>query len=219
VCCVNRQAKQQQLIQERRKQEEEKLLTALASPMGFHKGKPLAALVVFRACLQWRAFQADRTSVFDRIIQVREQQDRLEPGACCSLFRQKVAWQGCCVPPYVEGFPHVDVCLLSGHVLQVIGSQIERQQDDNACLAYWLTNTVTLLHLLQRNIKPASGSTGSVKRVAQAGRSLMGGLFGRQPGAGGSAAHLRARPSLPQHSSRVHNLPPWRSPLTISHIR
>jgi myosin-5 len=65
------QAKQQQLVQERRKQEEEKLLAALASPMGFHKGKPLAALVVFRACLQWRAFQADRTSVFDRIIQVR----------------------------------------------------------------------------------------------------------------------------------------------------
>jgi myosin-5 len=69
--------------------------------------------------------------------------------------------------------------------VQVIGSQIERQQDDNACLAYWLTNTVTLLHLLQRNIKPASGSTGSVKRVAAAaGRSIMGGLFGRQPGAG-----------------------------------
>lgn len=78
------QAKQQQLIQERRKQEEEKLLTALASPMGFHKGKPLAALVVFRACLQWRAFQADRTSVFDRIIQVREHRDGLGLGACCS---------------------------------------------------------------------------------------------------------------------------------------
>jgi hypothetical protein len=65
------QAKQQQLIQERRKQDEEKLLSALATPMGYHKGKPLAALVVFRACLQWRAFQADRTSVFDRIIQVQ----------------------------------------------------------------------------------------------------------------------------------------------------
>jgi myosin-5 len=64
------QARQQQLIQERRKREEEKLLSALATPMGFHKGKPLAALVVFRACLQWRAFEADRTSVFDRIIQV-----------------------------------------------------------------------------------------------------------------------------------------------------
>jgi hypothetical protein len=64
------QAKQQQLIQEKRKQEEERLLTALSSTMGYHKGKPLAALVVFRACLQWRSFQADRTSVFDRIIQV-----------------------------------------------------------------------------------------------------------------------------------------------------
>eukprot|EP00775_Hariotina_reticulata_P007220 gene7220-7433_t len=135
------QAKQQQLIQEKRKQEEEKLLAALATPMGFHKGKPLAALVVFRSCLQWRAFQADRTSVFDRII-------------------------------------------------QVIGSQIERQQDDNACLAYWLTNTVTLLHLLQRNIKPASGGSGSVKRVAAAaGRSIMGGLFGRASAGGEASIH------------------------------
>jgi myosin-5 len=79
---------------------------------------------------------------------------------------------------------HAVVCRVHFSTLQVIGSQIERQQDDNACLAYWLTNTVTLLHLLQRNIKPASGSSGSVKRVAAAGRSLMGGLFGRQPGAG-----------------------------------
>ncbi len=40
-----------------------------------------------------------------------------------------------------------------------MGSQIERQQDNNGCLAYWLSNTVTLLYLLQRNIKPASGGT------------------------------------------------------------
>lgn len=85
-------------------------------------------------------------------------------------------------------------------VVQVIGSQIERQQDDNACLAYWLTNTVTLLHLLQRNIKPASGSTGSVKRVAAAaGRSIMGGLFGRQPGAGERRCII---PRIPTSASR-----------------
>ena len=36
--------------------------------------------------------------------------------------------------------------------------QIEARQDDNAVLAYWLTNTVTLLYMLQRNIKPASGA-------------------------------------------------------------
>jgi hypothetical protein len=78
-------------------------------------------------------------------------------------------WVLCCV----------NVCL------QVIGGHIEQQQDDNACLAYWLTNTVTLLHLVQRNVKPISGSSGNVNRVAAAaGRSFMAGLFGRQPGAG-----------------------------------
>ncbi len=68
--------------------------------------------------------------------------------------------------------------------LQVIGGQIERQQDDNRCLAYWLTNTVTLLHLLQRNIKPASGSASFKGRATAAGRSMLGGLFGRAPLAG-----------------------------------
>lgn len=37
--------------------------------------------------------------------------------------------------------------------------QIEKQQDNNLCLSYWLSNTVTLLYLLQKNIKPASGGT------------------------------------------------------------
>jgi hypothetical protein len=87
---------------------------------------------------------------------------------------------------------------------QVIGSQIERLQDDNACLAYWLTNTVTLLHLLQRNIKPASGS-GSVKRVAQAaGRSIMGGLFGRQPMGGAWPAALQDDVCHRHYHRRLH---------------
>ena len=66
------QAKQAALVAEKRRQEEGALLAALSTDLGYSKaGKPLAALVTFRACLQWRAFQADRTSVFDRIIQVR----------------------------------------------------------------------------------------------------------------------------------------------------
>ena len=44
-------------------------------------------------------------------------------------------------------------------IINAMGGQIERQQDNNACLSYWLSNTVTLLYLLQRNIKPASGGT------------------------------------------------------------
>lgn len=37
--------------------------------------------------------------------------------------------------------------------------QVEAHQEDNAMLSYWLSNTVTLLYLLQRNIKPASGGS------------------------------------------------------------
>jgi myosin V len=140
------QARQQQLLLERRRQEEERLLAALQQPdgLGFSRGRPVAALAVFRACLQWRAFQADRTQVFDRII-------------------------------------------------AVIGAQIERHQDDNARLAYWLTNTVTLLALMQKNVKPASSSSGSSLlggglkgRAAAAGRSVLGGLFGGAGSAGGA---------------------------------
>lgn len=42
------QQQQAQLLQEKRKQEEERLLASLQLPMGYHKGRPLAALVIFR---------------------------------------------------------------------------------------------------------------------------------------------------------------------------
>ncbi len=48
--------------------------------------------------------------------------------------------------------------------------QIEAQQENNACLGYWLSNTVTLLYLLQKNIKPASGGT-YTSRVRSPGSS------------------------------------------------
>jgi len=123
------QAKQQALIQEKRRTEEDRLLSAIATDLGFSRGRPVAAVLIFRCCLQWRAFQADRTTLFDRII-------------------------------------------------GVIGSQIEKQQESNAALAYWLTNTVTLLNMLQKNIKPASGS-GSRRPVTTTARAVFGGLFGR----------------------------------------
>lgn len=42
------QAKQALAAQERRRLEEERLLAALATNLSFHKGRPLAAVVVFR---------------------------------------------------------------------------------------------------------------------------------------------------------------------------
>ena len=68
-------------------------------------------------------------------------------------------------------------------VINAMGSQIERQQDANGCLAYWLSNTVTLLYLLQRNIKPASGGTyqqrlrSPTSRCARCVETSLGFLF------------------------------------------
>ena len=78
-----------------------------------------------RSCLQWKVFQADRTVLFDKII-------------------------------------------------NSMGSQIEQQQDNNGCLAYWLSNTVTLLYLLQRNIKPASGGSYNSRLRASPTQRLAG---------------------------------------------
>ena len=93
----------------------------VAGDLGFHGGRPLAALVIFRSCLQWKTFQADRTQLFDRII-------------------------------------------------NAMGSQIEAQQENNVCLSYWLSNTVTLLYLLQKNIKPASGGSYNARLRSPASR-------------------------------------------------
>ncbi|GFR45883.1 hypothetical protein Agub_g7337 [Astrephomene gubernaculifera] len=161
------QLKQVQILAEKRKVEEDKLLAALAAPlptavaasgqdaatgpigMGFHRGRPVAAIVIFRYCLHARAFQADRTAIFDRIV-------------------------------------------------SVIGQQVECGQEDNNCLSYWLSNTVTLLHMLNKHTKPASGYVNKA-RVGVAGgavgatRSVLGAMFGSRSGASpGGLAHAEA---------------------------
>lgn len=61
-------AKQQQLLREQRTADQEKLLAAISDNLGFHQGRPVAAVTIFRCCLQWKTFQADRTPLFDKII-------------------------------------------------------------------------------------------------------------------------------------------------------
>lgn len=56
-------------------------------------------------------------------------------------------------------------------IINAMGGQIEKQQDNNGCLSYWLSNTVTLLYLLQRNIKPASGGAYNARLRSPGSRS------------------------------------------------
>jgi len=38
--------------------------------IGFNHGKPIAAFTIYKCLLHWKSFEAERTSVFDRLIQM-----------------------------------------------------------------------------------------------------------------------------------------------------
>ncbi|CAD5318997.1 unnamed protein product [Arabidopsis thaliana] len=85
------------------------LINSVTKNVGFSQGKPVAAFTIYKCLLHWKSFEAERTNVFDRLV-------------------------------------------------QMIGSAI-KDGDNDANLAYWLSNTSTLLFMLQQSLK--SGGTGA----------------------------------------------------------
>lgn len=128
----------QKLLTDRQQENLDALLKCISQDVGFNRGRPVAACIIYKSLLQWRSFEAERTNVFDRII-------------------------------------------------QAIGTAIESQENNNI-LAYWLSNTSTLLLLLQRTLK-ASGVGGIAPQrrrtssVTLFGRMTQG--FHSSPAAGG----------------------------------
>ncbi|GMH02537.1 hypothetical protein Nepgr_004376 [Nepenthes gracilis] len=100
------------------------LINTVKKNIGFSQGKPVAAYSIYKCLLYWKSFEAERTSVFDLLI-------------------------------------------------QMIGSAIENQ-DDNDHMAYWLSNTSTLLFLLQRSLKAAGPAGATPQRKLPAPTSLFG---------------------------------------------
>ncbi|EFJ10011.1 hypothetical protein SELMODRAFT_184226 [Selaginella moellendorffii] len=60
--------RQKQLI-DRQQENQEALLQVVMQDVGFSQDRPVAAFIIYRCLLHWRSFEAERTSVFDRIIQ------------------------------------------------------------------------------------------------------------------------------------------------------
>lgn len=46
------------------------LMECVTKDVGFSQGKPVAAFTIYKCLLHWRSFEAERTSVFDRLIQM-----------------------------------------------------------------------------------------------------------------------------------------------------
>ncbi|KAH9292877.1 hypothetical protein KI387_041931 [Taxus chinensis] len=99
------------------------LIKCVSQDIGFSQGRPIAACIIYKTLFHWRSFEAERTSVFDRII-------------------------------------------------QMIGSAIENQEN-NDILAYWLSNTSTLLFFLQRTLK-ATGAAGVTPQKRRSSTTLLG---------------------------------------------
>lgn len=119
---------------ERQHESVDAFITCVAQDLGFSEGKPVGAFTIYKCLLHWKSFEAEKTSVFDRLI-------------------------------------------------QLIGSAIENQ-DNNDHMAYWLTNTSTLLFLLQQSLKANSGTAVQKPPTPTS-------LFGRMTqGFRSSSAHL-----------------------------
>ncbi|KAL9239169.1 hypothetical protein vseg_013515 [Gypsophila vaccaria] len=113
---------------ERQHENLDALVSCVTKNIGFSQGKPVVAYTIYKCLLHWKSFEAQRTSVFD-------------------------------------------------HLIQMIGSAIEDQDDNNETMAYWLSNTSALLFLLQRSLK-ASGITAAQRKppppTSLFGRMTMG---------------------------------------------
>ena len=46
------------------------LIKCVSQDLGFSNGKPVAAFTIYKCLLHWKSFEAEKTSVFDRLIQI-----------------------------------------------------------------------------------------------------------------------------------------------------
>ncbi|XVE89949.1 hypothetical protein DITRI_Ditri20bG0037300 [Diplodiscus trichospermus] len=63
------EGKPQKSLNEKQQENQELLIRCIAQHLGFAGNRPIAACIIYKCLLQWRSFEVERTSVFDRIIQ------------------------------------------------------------------------------------------------------------------------------------------------------
>ncbi|XP_075523822.1 myosin-6-like isoform X3 [Primulina tabacum] len=54
---------------ERQRENIDALIRCITENLGFSEGKPVCAFTIYKCLIHWKSFEADRTSIFDRIIQ------------------------------------------------------------------------------------------------------------------------------------------------------
>ena len=59
----------QKSLNEKQQEYQDLLLRCVAQHLGFSKGRPVADCIIYKCLRQWHSFEAERTSIFDKIIQ------------------------------------------------------------------------------------------------------------------------------------------------------
>ncbi|KAL8092604.1 hypothetical protein AgCh_034752 [Apium graveolens] len=59
----------QKSLNEKQQEYQDLLIRCIAQPLGFSKGRPVAACIIYKCLRHWRSFEVERASIFDRIIQ------------------------------------------------------------------------------------------------------------------------------------------------------
>ncbi|VFQ72394.1 unnamed protein product [Cuscuta campestris] len=55
---------------ERQRENVDTIIKCVSGDLGFSKGKPVAAFTIYKCLLHWKSFEAEKTNVFDRLIQM-----------------------------------------------------------------------------------------------------------------------------------------------------
>lgn len=63
------EARRQKQLNDRQQMDQDALLKSIVTDVGFDSNRPVAACVIYKSLMYWRSFEADRTTVFERIIQ------------------------------------------------------------------------------------------------------------------------------------------------------
>ncbi|KAK4363628.1 hypothetical protein RND71_018869 [Anisodus tanguticus] len=59
----------QKSLNDKQQEYQDLLIRCIAQHLGFSKGRPVAACIIYKCLRQWRSFEVERTSIFDRVIQ------------------------------------------------------------------------------------------------------------------------------------------------------
>lgn len=71
--------KPQKSLNEKQVENQELLIKCIAQHIGFAGNRPVAACIIYKCLLQWRSFEVERTTIFDRIIQTIGQAIEVQP--------------------------------------------------------------------------------------------------------------------------------------------